>query len=89
MVYEVGRGRESLFGSLSVSYMEQIMGMVCLGRRGGKKRDGEFVLYIVWRIGESGVSGKSWVEVGSGGGGRGVRRGGSMNRVVLHFRCGW
>ena len=55
MVYEVGRGRESLSRSLSVSSMEQVVGMFCLGRRGGDMGDGGFVLYLLLRIGESGV----------------------------------
>jgi len=40
VVYEVGRGRESMSGSLSVSSMEQVVGMFCLGRRGGEMGDG-------------------------------------------------
>ena len=59
MVYEVGRGKESLFGSRSVSSMEQFVGMFCLGRRGGEMRDGGSVLYLVLRIGEYGVSNRS------------------------------
>ena len=55
VVYEVGRGRESLSGSLSVSFTEQVLGMFCLGRRGGEMGDGGSVLYLVLRIGEYGV----------------------------------
>ena len=36
VVYEVGNGKESLAGSLSTSSMEQVVGMLCLGRRGGE-----------------------------------------------------
>ena len=69
MVYEVGRGRESLSGSLSVSSMWQIVGMSCLGRHGGEMGVGGSVLYIVLRMGDCGVWGKSWVEVRSVGDG--------------------
>ena len=61
--------------------------MFCMGRRGGEMLDGGFVLYLVLRIEEYGVSGRSWVEVGSGGGGRKISRGRSVARVVLSFRC--
>ena len=40
VVYEVGRGRDSLFGSLSVSPMEQVVGMFYMGMRGGEMGDG-------------------------------------------------
>ena len=89
MVYEVGRGKESLSVSLSVSSMEQVVGMFCLRMRGGEMGDGGFVMYLVLRIGEYGVSGRSRVEMGSGGGGRGISRGGSVTSVVLIFRCRW
>ncbi len=63
MVYEVGRGRESLSGSLSMRFMEQVVGMFCLGRLGGEMGDCGSVLYLVLRIGEYDASDKSWVEV--------------------------
>ena len=64
MLYEIGRGRESLSRSLLVSYMEQVVGIFCLGRHGGEMGDGGSVLYLlVLRIKEYGVSGRSWVEV--------------------------
>ncbi len=44
VVYEIGPRREFLSGSLSVSSMEQIVGMFCLGRRGGM---GILVLFYV------------------------------------------
>ena len=47
MVYVAGHGRESLSGSLSVSFMEQVVGMVCLGRLGRNMGDGWYVLYLV------------------------------------------
>ncbi len=34
VVYADDLGRESLFGFLLVSSMEQVMGMFCMGRRG-------------------------------------------------------
>jgi hypothetical protein len=89
MVYAVGRGRKSMSGSLSVSSMEQAVGMFCLGRRGGETGDGGSVLYLNLRIGEYGRSRRSWVEVGSGGGGRKISRGRSLARVVLIFCCRW
>ena len=89
MVCGVGRGRESLSGSLSVSSMWQIVGMFCLGRRGGEMGDGGYVLYITLRMGDCGVSGRSWVEVRSDGGGSRIGLGRSVNRVVLVFHCLW
>ena len=59
VAYEAGRGRESLSGSLSVSSMWQVMGMFCLGRRGGEMGDGGSVLYLVLRMGDCGVLGRS------------------------------
>jgi len=56
-----------------------------VGRWGG----GGSVMCLVLRIGECVVSGKSWVEVGSGGGGRGISWGGFVTGVVLIFRCRW
>jgi len=50
---------------------------------------GGSVLYLVVRIGDCGVSGKSWVEVRSDGGWGKIRLGRSMNRVILVFRCWW
>jgi hypothetical protein len=67
--------------------MEQVRGMFCLGRRGGEMGDGGSVLYLGLRIGEYGVSSRSWIEVGSGGGGRKISRGRYVARVVLSFRC--
>jgi hypothetical protein len=55
MVYEIVRGWETMFGSLSMSSMEQVVGMFCLGRRGGDMGDGGYVLYLVLHIGECGV----------------------------------
>jgi hypothetical protein len=75
-VYEVGRGRKSLSGSLSVSSMEQVVDIFCLGRRGGDMWDGGSVLYLVLRIWECGMLGRSWVEVRSDSCG-GDRSGGS------------
>ena len=104
MVYKVCRGRESLSGSLSVSSLEQVVGMVFLGWRGGEMGVGGYVFYLVLRIGEHGVSCRIWVEVGTGRGGHERRRAGSVARVVLIFfvgdgvlcdlirvllRCGW
>ena len=89
MVYEVGRGRESPFGSLSVSSMEQVVGMFCLGRRGGEMGDGGSAVHLVLRIGEYSVSDKNWVEVRSGSGGSKISLGRSMTRVILVFRCWW
>jgi hypothetical protein len=89
VVYEAGRGRESLFGSLSVRYVEQVVGMFCLGMRGGEMGDGGSILYLALRIDEYGRSGRSWVEVGSGGDGRKISRGRSVARVVLIFRYEW
>jgi hypothetical protein len=83
VVYEVGRGRKSVSGSLSVSYMEQVVGLFCLGRRGGEMGDGGYVLYLALRIGEYGRSGRSWAQEGSGGGGRKICRGHSVARVVF------
>ena len=51
--------------------------------------DGGSVLYLVLRIGKYGVTGRSWVEVGSGGGGRKISRGRSVAGVVLIFRGRW
>ena len=63
MLYEVGCGRDTLSGSLSVSSMEQAVYMFCLERRGGEMGGCGSVMYLVLRIGEYGVSGMSWVEV--------------------------
>ena len=52
MVYEVGPGKESLCWSLSVSSMEQVVGMVCMGRRGVEMGDGGSVMCLTLRIGE-------------------------------------
>ena len=46
--YEVSGGRESLSGSLSVSYMVQTVGMFFRGRRGGEMGDGGSVLHLVF-----------------------------------------
>ena len=59
MAYEIGRRRKSLFGSLSVNSTKQVWGMFCLGRRGGEMGDGGYVLYIILRIWDCGVSGES------------------------------
>ncbi len=50
VVYEVSRGRESMSGSFLVSYMEQVVGMFSLGRRGEEMGDGGSIMYIVLRI---------------------------------------
>ena len=63
------------------------MAMFCMGRRGGEMRGGGYVIYLVLRIEEYVVSGRSWVEVGSGGGGRKINRDRSVARVILSFRC--
>ena len=55
MVYEVGRGRKSLSGSLTVSSIEQVLGMFCLGRRGGDMGGGGCLLYLVLRIWDCGM----------------------------------
>ena len=52
MVYEAGRGKDALRGSLSVSSMEQVVGMFFVGRRGGEMGDGGSVLYRVLHKGE-------------------------------------
>jgi hypothetical protein len=52
VVYEVGPRKESLFGSLSGSSMEEVVGMFSLGRRGGEMGDVFSILCIVLRIGE-------------------------------------
>ena len=65
--------------------MWQVVGMLCLGRRGGEMGDGGFVLYLVLRMGDRGVSGRSWVEVRSFGGGSRIGLGRSMTRVILIF----
>ena len=87
MVYGDGRGRESLSGSLSVSSMEQVVGMFCLGRRGGEMMDGGCIMYLVLRICECNVSGRSWVEVRSDSGGSKIGLGRFVTWVVLVFRC--
>ena len=84
--YEVGRGRKSLSGSLSVSSIWQVVGMFCLGRSGGERGVGGSVLYLVLRIGDCGVLGRSWVEVRSDGGGNKIGQGRSAKRLVLIFR---
>ena len=52
MVYDVGLGKESRYGSLLLSYMEQVMGVCCMGRRGGETGDGGCVLSYFSRVGE-------------------------------------
>ena len=52
VVYEVGRGRESMAGSLSVSSMEQVVGMLCLGSRVGEMGDGGSILSMVLHLEE-------------------------------------
>ena len=69
VAYEVGRGMESLSGSLSVSSMWQVVGMFCLGKRGGEMGDGGSVLYLALPMGDHGVLGRSWVEMRSDSGG--------------------
>ena len=54
VVYEDGCGKDSMSGSFSVSYMEQVVGMICPGRRGGEMRDGGYTLCLILRIGEYG-----------------------------------
>ena len=51
MAYEVVRGRESLSGSLSVSSIWQVVGMFCLGRRGGEMGVCGSVLCLVFEYG--------------------------------------
>ena len=46
VVYEVSPGKESLFRSLLVSSMEQVVCMFCLRRRGGEIWDGGYALYM-------------------------------------------
>jgi hypothetical protein len=41
VVYDVGFGKESLSGSISMSSMNNIEGMCCLARRGGYMNDGD------------------------------------------------
>ena len=89
VVYEAARGRESLSRLLLVSSMKQVVGMFCLGRRGGETGDGGSVLYIVLRIGKCGVSGRSWVEARSDSGGSKIRLGRYATRVVSGLRCWW
>jgi hypothetical protein len=89
VAYEVGRGRESLFGSLSVSSMWQVVGIFCLGRRYGEMGDGGSILYLVLRMGDCGVLHRSWVEVRSDSGGSKIGQGRSATRVVSVFRCWW
>ena len=89
VVYGAGRGMESLSGSILVSSMWQVVGMFCLGRRGGEMGDGGCVLYLVLRRGDCDVSGRSWVEVSSVGGGSRIRLGRSVARVVLFFHNWW
>jgi hypothetical protein len=43
-LYDVKLGNESFSRSLLVSSMEQVVGMYCLGRRGGEIGDGGIVL---------------------------------------------
>ena len=52
LVYEVDPEKKSMFGSLSVSCMEQVVGMFCMERRGGEMGDGGTVLCLFVRIGE-------------------------------------
>ena len=66
--------------------MVQVMGMICLGRRGGEMGDDGSVMYPVLRIWVYGVSSKSLVEVGTGGDGRKISRDRSVARVVLILR---
>ncbi len=63
-----GPGRESLSGSLLVSSMEQVVGMFCMGRRGGQL-NGVSILCRFLRIGELGVpdAGYDGVSLVSGG----------------------
>ena len=58
-VYEADPGKDSLSGSLSVSSMEQVLGSVCLRRRGWEMGDDGSVLCQILRIRELGVSGMS------------------------------
>ena len=61
--------------------------MLCLGRRGGEMGDGGSVLYLVLRMGDCGVLGRSWVEVRSDGNGSKIRLGRSATRLVSVFCC--
>ena len=63
--------------------------MFCLGRRGGEMGDGGSILCLVLRMGDSGVLGRRWVEVGSDGNGSKIRLGRSAVGVVSVFRCWW
>ena len=60
VVYRVCPGKESPCGLLSLSSMEQFVGMLRrLGRRGGEMWDGGSILCIFLRVGKKGVSGRS------------------------------
>ena len=62
--------------------------MVCLGRRGGEMGDAGYVSCLVSRMGDCGVSGRSWVDVGSVGGGSRIGMGRFVTRVVLVYHVG-
>ncbi len=54
--YDFGFGRESMFGSLLVSSMEHVKGMLRLGRRGGELGDqGSDLGFLFVRVGELNV----------------------------------
>jgi len=59
-VYDDKFGNESMDGSLSVSSMEQVVGVRCLGNRGGEMGDGGFVFDFFLRIGKLRVSERGW-----------------------------
>lgn len=58
VVYDVGFGKESLFGSLSTSSMVRAEGMFCRERRGGEIGDvGSDLGFLRIRVGELKASG--------------------------------
>ncbi len=63
--------------------------MFCMERCGGEMGDGGFVLYLVLRMGDCGVSGRSRLEVRSVGGGSRIGLGRYVARVVLFFPSWW
>ncbi len=69
--------------------MWQVVGMFCLERRGGEMGDGGFLLYLVLRMGDYGVSDRSCVEVRLVGGGSRVGLVRFVTSVILVFHCWW
>ena len=73
VMYAIGFGKETLFGSLSMSSMVHEEGMFCLGRQSGEIGDGRSDLcFLLIRVGELKSSGgvglvRVWIGVIVGG----------------------